>query len=237
MKYMIHSVPKRLHYVYGYLVPSLTDSGIDINDIYVFNDSNKRGNLQAFLDSVDYIINDEILREEQGIWHLQDDVIICKDFKRYTEEINSDIVYNGFVNKYYANVEKEGKVKTKDFWYSFPCIFIPNKYLGGFMNWIEEVRFRNPYKSRYDKNRYDDYFFYKYLKNSFPNDNMYNMIPNIVDHVDFLLGGTTGTRKNIPVRAEYFTDLDLVDKLEKEMKKDELSQTNKKVKKTRKEIS
>ena len=126
MKYMIHTYPKRLWYVNDYLVPSLIKQGIKKENIYIFNDSNKRGNLQAFLDSVDYIIN--FLPNEKGLWHLQDDVIICKNFKELSEMIDEEIVNNGFVNKWYANVEKSGRVKVKDYWYSFPCVYIPNKY-------------------------------------------------------------------------------------------------------------
>lgn len=230
MKYLIHTIPKRLWYVEKYLVPSMIKKGIDTKNIYIFNDSNKRGNLQAFLDSLDYIENH--FKKDKGVWHLQDDVIICKDFKKRTEEIKKDEVINGFVNKYYANVELSGRVNVKNYWYSFPCIYIPNKYIKGFMEWTEKVKFIAPYRRRYIKNRYDDWFFYKYLEEEHENDYMINLKPNLVDHIDYLIGGTTGTRKNKPVRAEYFKDLDLVKKLEMEVKHD-LSQTNKENKKAR----
>ena len=216
MKYMIHTYPKRFWYVEKYLIPSMIKQGIKEEDIYIFNDCNNRGNLQAFLDSLDYIIN--YLPEEKGLWHLQDDVIICKDFKKRTSK-HCKVVQNGFVNKWYANVEKIGKVNVKDYWYSFPCIYIPNIYLDHFMNWIERVKYESTFYKRYNKNRYDDYFFYKFLERECSTDHMINLKPNLVDHIDYLIGGTTGTRKNVPVRAEYFTDLDLVEKLEKEMKK------------------
>lgn len=225
MKYMIHSVPKRLWYVEKYLIPSMVKQGIKKKDIYIYNDENKFGNLFAFLDSLEFISKN--LSDEVGLWHLQDDVIISKNFKSETESLtNTGCVVNGFVNKWYANVEKYGLVNVKDYWYSFPCIFIPNKYINDFLKWIDRVKEKAPYRKRYNKKRYDDWFFYKFLKEEHPQDNMYNQKPNLIDHVDYLLGGTTGTRKNIPVRAEYFEDLDIVKELERKIK-NELSQTNK----------
>ena len=222
MKYIIHTFPKRIWYVYNYLVPSMEKQGIDLDNIIVFNDSNERGNLQSFLDSLDYIYNNE--KDTKGFWHLQDDVIISKDFKEKTENINEDITYNGFVNNTYAHVKKYGLVKPKEYWYSFPCVYIPNKYINDFMYWIDKIKTREPYKRRYREGRYDDYFYYQFLKLYFPNDKMYNMKPNIVDHIDYLLGGTTGKRKNKPVRSEYFEDLDLVKELEREIKNENKNQ-------------
>ena len=112
MKYMIHSYSKRLWYVEKYLIPSMVEQGIDTSDIYVFNDSNNRGNLQAYLDSVDYILNNEKLYKEDGIWHLQDDVIISSDFAKITYttkyEKSYSVVINGFASDV-MNPEKIGK--------------------------------------------------------------------------------------------------------------------------------
>lgn len=229
MKYLIHTIPKRLWYVEKYLIPSMVNQGINKSDIYIYNDEYKYGNLFAFLDSLEYIKNN--LSEEIGLWHLQDDVIISKDFKRKTENLITTSVINGFVNKWYANVEKDGFVKPIDYWYSFPCIYIPNKYVKEFLEWIDKVKFNSPYRKRYLKNRYDDWFFYKFMKEKHSEDSMLNLKPNLVDHIDYLLGGTTGTRKNVPVRAEYFKDLDLVKKLERDIKNDlsQIIQENKKI--------
>lgn len=221
MKYLIHSVPKRIWYVEKYLVPSMIKQGIKMSDIFIYNDKNKFGNLFAFLDSLEYI--NDVLSKEKGIWHLQDDVIISKDFKKITEKEGKEIVVNGFVNKNYANVEKSGIVNVKEYWYSFPCIYIPNRYIDDFLNWIEKVKTESPYRKRWNKGRYDDWFFYKFLEEEHPLDKMINLKPNLVDHIDYLLGYTTGTRSKTEVRAEYFEDLDLVKMLERNIKNDELS--------------
>lgn len=216
MKYLVHTYPKRLWYVEKYLIPSMINQGIKKKDIYIYNDEKGFGNLFAFLDSLEFIKNN--LSEEKGIWHLQDDVIISKDFKNITEEVGKDKVVNGFVNKWYANVEKSGVVSVKDYWYSFPCCYIPNKYIVNFLKWIEKVKFNSPYRKRWNKGRYDDWFFYKFLEEEYPTDKMINLKPNLIDHVDYLLGYTSGTRSKKEVRAEYFNDLDLVEKLEREIK-------------------
>lgn len=218
MKYLIHTFPKRLWYVEKYLIPSMLKQGIKKKDIYIYNDENGFGNLFAFLDSIRFIIDN--LNEEKGIWHLQDDVIISKDFKNVTEEIAKDRVINGFVNKWYANVEKTGVVSVNEYWYSFPCIYIPNRYLEDFINWLEKVKTHAPYRKRYISGRYDDYFFYKFLQEEYPLDKMINLKPNLVDHIDYLLGYTSGKRRKVQVRSEYFNDLELVKMLERSIKND-----------------
>lgn len=218
MKYMIHTIPQRLWYVKKYLIPSMTNQGVNPYDIIVFNDSNKRGNLQAFLDSLDYIYNN--LQDEYGVWHLQDDVIISRDFYINTC-VDSERVVNGFASDI-MNGEKTGVVRVEDFWYSFPCIYIPNRYIPPFMYFMKVISEKgkdNRYKIRYDKNRYDDYFFYKFLIKVYPNDKMLNLKPNIVDHIDYLIGGSTGIRRR-QIRSLYFNDLDLVEELERNLKND-----------------
>lgn len=218
MKYMIHTFPKRLWYVKKYLIPSMVKQGIKQKDIYIYNDENKFGNLFAFLDSLKYII--ENLTKEKGLWHLQDDVIISRDFKNITEEIAKDKIINGFVNKNYANVEKSGEVNVKEYWYSFPCIYIPNRYIDDFLNWLEKVKDHAPFRKKYITGRFDDWFFYKFLEMEYPLDKMINLKPNLVDHIDYLLGFTSGKRSKKPVRAEYFNDLDLVKNLERSIEND-----------------
>ena len=80
MKYIIHTCRARLWYVNQFLKPSLTKQGIRENDIIIWLDKNNLGNLRSFLNSL------IILPNEDYIWHLQDDIIICSDFKERTEK-------------------------------------------------------------------------------------------------------------------------------------------------------
>lgn len=226
MKYMIHTYPKRLWYVNKYLVPSMIKQGINAEDIFIFNDSNNRGNLQAFLDSLDWIYKNSKL-SEMGYWHLQDDVIISKDFKERTEDsrIAWNNVVNGFVSSNYNNkkLNLTGWQEVKNSWLSFPCVYIPNKYIGSFMNWLEKAKTKDnalEYKRRYESNRHDDFFFYEFLRKRCKNDMVLNLKPNLVDHIDFLIGGSINKPRKEQVRGYYFEDLDLVEKLERKLNKD-----------------
>lgn len=228
MKYMIHTYPKRKWYVDNYLIPSLKNQKIKSSDIYIFIDENKRGNLQAFLDSLDWIYNN--LSEEKGLWHLQDDVIVSKNFKKETEKA-SDKIINGFVCKSYnpSKLEKTGKQIMKNHWLSFPCIYIPNKYIYPFLSYMNEIENKDKYnrdKVKYDRGRGDDYFFYKFLRTKFSKDECINLNPNLVDHIDYLIGNSTLFGKRaFSTRSYYFNDLDLVKELERKTK-NELSQIN-----------
>lgn len=223
---MIHTYPKRLWYVEKYLVPSMIKQGINAEDIFIFNDSNNRGNLQAFLDSLDWIYKNSKL-SEMGYWHLQDDVIISKDFKERTEDsrIAWNNVVNGFVSSNYNSrkLNLTGWQEVKNSWLSFPCVYIPNKYIGSFMNWLEKAKTKDnvlEYKRRYESNRHDDFFFYEFLRKRCKNDMVLNLKPNLVDHIDFLIGGSINKPRKEQVRGYYFEDLDLVEKLERKLKKD-----------------
>lgn len=224
MKYMIHTHPKRLWYVNDYLVPSMIKQGINPDNIFIFNDSNKRGNLQSFLDSLDWILNNYGYAEI-GFWHLQDDVIICKNFKEITED--SKVAWNHIVNGFVSSDYNSQKLKligwqdVKNSWLSFPCVYIPNKLIYGFMCWIDKAKTKDnkmEYKRRYESNRHDDFFFYEFLRRKHKEQEVLNLKPNLVDHIDYLVGGSINKPREKQVRGYYFEDLDLVEKLERKLK-------------------
>lgn len=221
---MIHTCNKRIDYVNQFLVTSLTKQGIKRRDIIIFNDFMGRGNLQSYLDSIDYIVNSD-LRNEKGIWHLQDDVIISSDFKVVTELYNNDMLVNGFVSEMYNSdkLKLTGVHSMKNHWLSFQCIYIPNKYLNGFLAWMDGINNQKDTvdKRKYDRGRNDDYFFYKYLRKYYKNDMCMNLKPNLVDHIDYLIGNSTlYGKRSAKFRSYYFKDVDLIKKLEKELKND-----------------
>ena len=221
MKYMIHTYPTRLWYVKEYLVPSMIKQGIKENDIIIYNDENKLGNLYAFLDSMKWIKNN--LNETDGTWHLQDDVIICHDFKKRSEEnaVNDGIAC-GFVSGKYNKINKEyiGQTPLIRAWCSFPCIYIPNKYATEFLDWIKIAKTKDneyEYKRRYNSNRHDDFFFIHFLREEHPDTFAYHVKPCLVDHIDYLIGGSINAPRPEPVRAYYWEDEYLVEELKHEM--------------------
>ena len=94
-------------------------------------------------------------------------------------------------------------------WYSFPCIRIPNKLIKEFKEWMEQSALHNPeYRMWVRKNRYDDSFFMVYLQNYHPDALVYNLKPNLVQHIDYLLGGSIVniTRPTDQAISIYFED-------------------------------
>lgn len=210
-KYYIHACPDRMWYVDGYLVPSIKEQGIE--NIIVKCDYERVGNLKSCMNIF------ESIGEGGGSWHLQDDVVICRDFKKRTEEIDNYIVC-GFVIKHDNNISYEGLVPPEKMWWSFPCIYIPNMIARDCAHWVNErAKMIAMYSWMAMSGKNDDYLFREFLKLYYPNQKIINLKPNLVDHVDYLLGGTTVNhqRKNKDVRAAYFEDIDLVEELEKKI--------------------
>ena len=216
-KYLIHAMPKRMWYVEKHLIPSMIYQGIAEEDISVYNDEEGEGNLISCMKAFASVPDDL-----GGTWHLQDDVVICKDFKQRTEWYDTGMVC-GFSSELYDGdiPEKRGAAKRAQMWFSFPCIRIPNKYARGCAEWVNKYIIGNPiYAEFWEKGTNDDWCFRQYLKEFHPDCVALNIVPNLVDHVDYLLGGGTGVKdREKPVRAQYWTDDDVVKKLEQKIKK------------------
>ena len=101
-KYLIHTMPKRMWYVCGYLIPSMVSQGIDRDDIKIFNDVHHLGCLHACM----RVFSE--LPDEGQTWHLQDDVIISKDFKQVTET-SFETIACGFASDLYDKERLVGR--------------------------------------------------------------------------------------------------------------------------------
>lgn len=217
-KYLIHTYPKRIWYVDQFLVPSMIKQGIKEEDISIYNDSKGEGNLRACMNAFLAVQDDQ-----GGTWHLQDDIIICKDFKKRTE-LNDHGLVCGFSSLLYDGdiEEKKGAVKRENMWFSFPCIRIPNKWARECSEWVTKYIIGNPvYEKYWKKGTNDDWAFRAYLK-EFHNDCVaLNIMPNLVDHIDYLIGGGSGGIRKKPCRSQYWEDEDLVEELEEWLKKKE----------------
>lgn len=217
-KYMIHACKQRMWYVNDYLIPSMVKQGIGKNDdIFIYLDKNEEGNLASCMSSFSYVKN----IDTEGIWHLQDDVIISSDFKQRTEELDDGLVC-GFCCDYDANKEITGITNMINMWYSFPCIRIPNRLAIECADWYynglshpTEVKFF----MRNGKN--DDLIFRAFLERHYPSMSVTLVKPNLVNHIDYLIGGSTinaERRKGKIVVAEYWEEQQLIDDLAKRLK-------------------
>lgn len=213
-KYLIRTYPKRLWYVDEYLIPSMLKQGIRLADISVYNDEKFEGCLRSFINACLTLPDDD-----EGTWFLQDDVCICKDFKVRTELYDSGYVA-GFSSERYDGVGRVGAVHIQDMWFTFPCLRIPNKVARQCAVWIDKYIIGNVvYKQFWESGRNDDWAFRTFVRQEYPNAVALNIAPNLVDHVDYLLGGGSGGKRPVEVRAQYWYDHDVVEALEKKILK------------------
>lgn len=214
-KYMIHTMPKRLWYVEQYLIPSMIAQGINEDDIKVWNDSKGEGNLKACMNAFLSLPNDA-----EGTWHLQDDIIISHNFKATTEAVDFGIVC-GFKSKY-DKTNEYGAVPFICSWFSFLCIRIPNQLARQCAIWVARDMIGNPvYKEYWEKSVNDDWMFRQFINTCHKDMLAINLRPNIVDHIDYLIGGTVTSNAGITkIRSEYWEDEYLVKELEKRLKND-----------------
>ncbi len=217
--YMIHTCPDRLWYVENYLVPSLLARGIRQNQIIIHNDDKCMGALHSFVKSAKYATT-----EGEGIWHLQDDVVVCKDFKELTEKYDDGIVC-GIATEF--DRERKGwygDVTLHQMWYSFPCIRIPNDILNAFAEWfVKYVQNNVIYTQIVHSKKHDDMMFRMYLESTYKEDDLKitNLNPNLVEHVDWLIGGSvTNKARGKKVMALYFNEPELVEELKECLKKE-----------------
>lgn len=209
-KYLIHAYPKRMWYVNNYLIPSMLQQGIQIEDIKVYNDSEGYGNLKACMKAFAECDGDG------GTWHIQDDVLICKDFKQRTEWYDTGLVCGFSSLKYDGDIlARRGAVHRADMWFSFPCIRIPNAWAKDCARYAYRNIIGNPsYQTYWEKGVNDDWVFRKYLEDCHPDCVALNIVPCLVNHVDYLIGGGSGeTQRWYPLTAQYWTDDDLVEEL------------------------
>ena len=210
-KYMIHTYPARLWYVNDYLIPSMQEQGID--DIEIWNDWQGVGNLLSFVASMA-----ECGERSGGIWHLQDDVIISSDFAKVTQENDTGIVCGYCHDDFGPFVSVFGSVPARFMWNSFPCIRIPNETAGDFARWYLHTARKLPkYRKWVASQKHDDGFFHDFI-DEYYTGKVLNLKPNIVEHVDFLIGGSSINQwRQKESRAEYFPEPEKVEQLKKRL--------------------
>ena len=211
-KYLIHTIPERRWYVDKYLVPSMIAQGIAENNVTIYEDRRKRGNLKSFL------ISCGRLPVDGGTWHLQDDVLICSDFKERTEKYDSGLVC-GFSSYIFDGELQPGEVHPDKMWYSFPCIRIPNNIAHECVDWIQSHIIGNPnYREWWENGTNDDWMFKEFMKYVYSSIIVLNLSPNLVQHIDWLIGGSSiCDRDSKSVISQYWNEDYLVKEFEHEL--------------------
>lgn len=218
MLYMVHSCKDREWYINGFLIPSLLSQGIKDDEITIWMDLERKGNLASCMESFE-----ECGKHKGATWHLQDDVVISHDFYERTKLQDPDRVVCGFCSEAFGpRIDKIGIVKPYEMWWSFPCIQIPNDLAGECADWFYMYASKNDaacYSERVVGGKSDDWFWRRFMIQKYPYYEVINLSPNLVDHIDYLLGGSVvNPKRTKQTRAALFKDYKLVDKLEEDLK-------------------
>lgn len=212
---IIHSCNKRLWYVKDFLLPALRQQGI--LNAKLWNDDKGQGNLKSWMGACLWIR--EHMPIDGGVWHLQDDVLLASDFAKRIGDMPKDIVCNGYVCAGPPDDECRcvGFQKVPEYWMSFSCCYIPNRYIYGFVDWFySDVLQTGKYAQKVQAGLYDDFFFWQYMKIKHKTDTILNVVPNLVQHVDYLLGGSVANaKKHMRKPACYWTEPEREKELEK----------------------
>ena len=222
-RYVIHACPNRMWYVEEYLIPSMVKQGIPETEIRIWNDEDGKGNLMSSMECFE-----ECGKHKGGCWHLQDDVIIAGDFAGRTKEDGAEVIcgfcHFNFESKDISKglgVDKIGRVKVEDMWNSFPCIYVPNSIAADFAEWFfKRAMYRPHYERHIRERKHDDMFFRDYMRECHENETVINLVPALVDHIDWLLGGSVvNPMRGTNSRAYHWKDERMIEKLKNNLRK------------------
>lgn len=201
-------------YVTGFLIPSMISQGIPESEIEIWEDEDHIGCLMATIESFRACGS-----RRGGTWHLQDDVAISHDFAEKTKKHDEGIVHGFFFRHHAESDLHPGKTPVLNMGYSFPCIRIPNEIAKEFADWFDQdARFREKYQRWIEGKKYVDAFFMVFLHERYTDGFIYNLKPSIVEHVDYLLGGSTINQwREVPARATYWEDKEIIEDLKRQL--------------------
>ena len=212
MRFVIHSAPPRIWYVEEFLIPSMLAQGISSEDVEIWCDTEGKGNLFSCMDAFR-----ACGARDGGTWHIQDDVILCRDFAKRAQEHDLGIVCGFGCHNFGAQTQQTGRVPAAFMWYSFQCIRIPNTLAGECAQWFyDDAQHRAKYLQFINDRKHDDTFWRDFILELHKDLWVTNLTPNLVDHVDYLIGGTlVNKRRSAKInRAAFWEDEELVIQLE-----------------------
>lgn len=218
-RYVIHACPDRMWYVEGFLLPSLLEQGICRDDILIWNDEEHKGNLWAAMECFEYCG-----KHDGGCWHLQDDVIVASDFAIRTKDADKYIMcgfcHVGFEKHDGRSVDQIGMVESRYMWSSFPCIYIPNWIAKDFASWFyRKAMYRQEYVMFLHEKKHDDGFWRDYINECHQYDKVINVAPSLIDHVDWLIGGSiVNTMRGTNCRSYHWEEEELISKLKQNLR-------------------
>ena len=216
MQILIHACPKRMWYVEDFLVPRLREQGA--KSIEIWNDADHRGNLMACMESF------AARKGDGGTWHIQDDVLPCRDFVQRCEQLDDGVVYGFCQERFTDDPHQTGKVYTPDAWHSFQCVRIPDSYARECAEWFYTDQWQESRSPELpvlkQLNKGDDSFFHEFLEIRHGYETVTNVRPCLVDHIDWIIGGSILSQwRDFLPRASWWDDEELVEELETEIRR------------------
>lgn len=216
MKILIHACQQRMWYVTDFLIPMLREQGA--KDIEIWNDTQQHGNLKSCMDSFAERIGDG------GTWHIQDDILPCHDFVERCEEYDDGLVYGFCCRNFNDRPDAAGEVYVSDAWNSFQCVRIPDAWARECAEWVfskawQKESYLPELQILFGLGKGDDTFYHEYINCRHPYETALNLKPNLVDHIDWLIGGSALHWRDYIARAEFFDDQYLVDELAERIKR------------------
>lgn len=210
-KYMIHACPQRMWYVEGYLIPSITSQNVHRDDITLWVDKDNLGCLESCMRAFESLPDDD-----NGTWHLQDDVVISERFKELTEKHDTGIVCGHSFHLHSDRRDATGYVPLEKMWFSFPCIRIPNKIARGCADYFRrEIVTDEQYAHWIKARRYDDTIFSIYVAFYHSREKALNLVPNLVAHIDYLMGGTIANDATRTEPEQYFDEPETMERVKR----------------------
>lgn len=216
-KYRIHTYPGRLWYVNDFMIPSMLEQGINKADISIYNDEAGDGNLESCMNSFANTIGGK----NDFMWYLQDDILISSDFKEKTEQLDNDKDVPEIICAYGFRKRKPPRVQDKkEMWLSMQCVRLPNYIANGCSKWYYEfVQYNTQYRKRVKGKKSDDVILYHYVQ-QFYSGKILNLIPNLVDHIDTLIGGSVINKQRTSESVSiYWNEPELREKLKDDLRK------------------
>lgn len=194
--------------------------GITLDNITIWLDEQNQGCLKSCMAAF------KSLPEQGFTWHLQDDIVVCRNFKELTEkyQIYAPVVCGYCYQKNIAC--PAGLNHPMYMWYSFPCIKIDNKLARECANWFYKYAIKDPKYTEYvSAGKFDDTIFREYCREHYIEKYIvYNLKPNLVDHIDYLIGGSIANsqRKDKITAAAYFEEPERVEELKDKLTKKDM---------------
>ena len=198
---IIHSCKEREWYVNKFLIPKLTSLGIPGSMISSYVDEKGEGNQKSFIKSIGMVIDNYMEDVDSHTWHLQDDVWPANNFARVllTYE-NIPGIICGFGTRPSSRGKVPGWTTVAGMYTSFQCIRIPNRLLLYFRDYLIKREMKGDLLDKWD-----DAHFEAFMKREAPFFPVLNLSPSIVEHVDYLIGGSivNKDRSYIPSAIEF----------------------------------